>query len=299
MIESGVRQLQGNGINLENVLDWCSGVAIRAGTVAHPEQVACAIPNTIAGAFEHQIARQLGNHVDETARVERSKCAVERLLLAAALWTAEARQNRLAIEDDCSIGREHQIRQMRRRRNQLDRHAKTGERTVERCPFPPRGIDQNAAFARPTLRVHPRIDGVVDSEMVGPAHQKARSRCRHWSGLLMLCVQAATSGARCRSKSTMTSAKRSRATSRSSRAITSGGASRTTVSCVSFDSTPFASKASQARRAVAKRGSISAPAHRPRPRTSFNTGLLMARSRSSIWSPSTRLRSTSPSSAMT
>ena len=55
--------------------------------------------------------------------------------------------------------------------------------------------------------------------------------------------------------------------------MTSGGASRTTVPCVSFDSTPLSSSRWQTSRALAWAGSISAPAQRPRPRTAFSAGI--------------------------
>src|SRR5262249_42482453 len=102
------------------------------------------------------------------------------------------------------------------------------ECAMERCPFAPRSIDQDLAFARPALRVHPWINRVVDGEMIGPTHQKA---CRrpHLRDLLAFRAHAATSGARVRSRSQMTSPKASRAAARPSRAITSGGARRTTV----------------------------------------------------------------------
>ena len=176
MVKSGVGEFQCNGVDSENVLDRSACLAIRSGTIAHPEQVARAIPNAVARAFEHQMARELCNGVDETARLQGPKTALERFLLAAALRMTETRQHRLAVEHDRSIRREYQIREVRRRRHQLDGGAETGKRPMERRPFPPRGIDQNLAFARPARWVHPRVDDVVDREMIGPTHQKARIR---------------------------------------------------------------------------------------------------------------------------
>src|SRR5216684_8487936 len=84
VVESSVGELQRDGVNPEHVFDWSGGIAVRAGTVAHPEYIARAIPDAVAGAFEHQIARQLLNRVNQTAPVKRAKSALERLLLAAA-----------------------------------------------------------------------------------------------------------------------------------------------------------------------------------------------------------------------
>jgi hypothetical protein len=44
---------------------------------------------------------------------------------------------------------------------------------------------------------------------------------------------------------------------------------------------------------------MSAPAHRPRPRTALSAGLLIVRSRASMWAPSSWLLSTNPSSRIT
>ena len=52
-----------------------------------------------------------------------------------------------------------------------------------------------------------------------------------------------------------------------------------------FDSTPFSSGRSQTSRALANCGSISAPAHKPRPRTSFSAGLWRAAKQCNICSP--------------
>src|SRR5262249_16180682 len=153
------------------------------------------------------------------------------------------------------------------RRHELDGRAELLELAIERVPLA-YGGSMGALVARPALRVHPRIDGVADREVLGPAHQQAATIVMHGhftyppgskAGLLLEHDlfrkpvptfrdhaygenQAARRRRLLSSSSRSTASKRSSAQSRSSRAMMSGGARRTTVWCVSFESTPFASR---------------------------------------------------------
>ena len=113
---------------------------VGARTVAHPEQLAPLVPDAIAGAFEHDVIRQLAHGIDQAARLQRAECGFEMRLLAAALRVAEARQQHLAVEHDGGVGGEHEIGQARRGRNELDRCAKLQQLAMQRRPFaaPPR-----------------------------------------------------------------------------------------------------------------------------------------------------------------
>src|SRR5258708_3698455 len=303
VIEALVREFERHHLASEHVRDRVRGRRVGARAVAHPEQIAPLVPNAVAGAFEHEALGQLSHRIDEAARLQRSKGCFEMRFLALTLRMPEARQQCLAIEHDGRIRGEDEIGQAGDGRDQLDRRAELHQFAMQRRPFAlRRGV--RAGIARPAHRVHPRIDGVADREVLGPAHQETRGRSvvhRHFSSLPLveLTQVHAARVRRVPSSSRRTSSKRSSAQSRSVRAMTSGGARRTTVWCVSFDSTPFASSRSHAARAPATAGSISAPTHRPRPRTSLSAGLAIARRRSSIWAPSTRLFSTSPSSRIT
>ena len=96
-------------------------------------------------------------------------------LLALALRMPEARQQHLAVEHDGRVGGEDEIGQAGRGRDELDRGAELGQLAVQRGPFAHRR-GMRARIAGPALRVHPRIDGVADREVLGPAHQEARAR---------------------------------------------------------------------------------------------------------------------------
>ena len=69
--------------------------------------------------------------------------------LAAALGMAESRQQRLAIEHDGGIRREHEVGQVRHRRNKLDCGAEPRQGAIKGRPFTPRGSDQRFIVPRP------------------------------------------------------------------------------------------------------------------------------------------------------
>jgi len=94
---------------------------------------------------------------------------------APALGMAEARQQRLAVEHDGGVGGEDEVGQAGLRRDQLDRGAELEELATKRGPFP-RRHGMRALVAGPALRVHPRVDGIADREVLGPAHQEMRAR---------------------------------------------------------------------------------------------------------------------------
>ena len=163
-------------------------------------------------------------------RLQRTEGGFEMSLFALALWMAEARQQHLAIEHDRAIGGEHEIRQTAYRRYEFDRGAERDQLAMQRLPLP-RGGGVGALVARPTRRIHPRIDGIADRKMVRPAHQEPRLWLSEFHLLLpsQSPIHAAARFGRVPPSSWSTSAKRSSAQSRSSRAITRGGARRTTV----------------------------------------------------------------------
>ena len=87
--------------------------------------------------------------------------------------------------------------------------------------------------------------------------------------------------------------------SSSARSTVSGGASLMTCSCVSFASTPRASKRSQNSRAEPAAAAISMPTSSPRPRSSTMHGARNAASLPNRYSPCAAARSASRSSTST
>src|SRR5437763_1032086 len=84
-----------------------------------------------------------------------------------------------AVEHDGRIRGEDEIGQARHGREELDRRAKLGELAVKRAPFAfRRGVRANVAG--PALRVHPRIDGIADREVLRPAHEETRAAIIEW-----------------------------------------------------------------------------------------------------------------------
>src|SRR5437667_11968420 len=95
------------------------------------------------------------------------------------LRMAKVRQQCLTVEDDRGIRGEDEIGQARDGRQELDRGAKLDELAVKRAPFAfRRGV--RAIVAGPALRVHPRVDGITDREVLRPAHEETRAAIIDW-----------------------------------------------------------------------------------------------------------------------
>ena len=88
--------------------------------MAHPEERAVRIPDTVAGAFLQNTVRQFDNFRKQSARLEIQKRGAEHRFLALAFGMTEPRHQRPAIKHDGGIGREYQIRQTFHRRDGLD-----------------------------------------------------------------------------------------------------------------------------------------------------------------------------------
>ena len=152
--------------------------AIGARAIAHPEHVARARPRRNRRRLRARDRPAGRDHrIDEAARLQRAERGLEMRLLAAPLRMAEPRQQHLAVEHDGGIGGEYQIGQAAAPAAPA-RSSAPSPASVRwsAAPFAAREASTSAALSRAQLcRVHPRIDGVDDPEMLRPAHQETRA----------------------------------------------------------------------------------------------------------------------------
>jgi hypothetical protein len=86
---------------------------------------------------------------------------------------AKARKQRLAVEHDRRIGREHEIRKVGLRIDELDCRAECEKGVVQRKPLLLGFLVKRAGAALPAFRVHPGIDAVAHRVVKRWTHQEA------------------------------------------------------------------------------------------------------------------------------
>ena len=95
------------------VSDNIRGCAVGALAATHPEVAALLIPNAITGAFQPQVVGQFCHGFNLGMRLQCVEGSGEDWFLALTLRMAETRQQRLAVEHNCSIRCGYQIGETR------------------------------------------------------------------------------------------------------------------------------------------------------------------------------------------
>ena len=93
-------------------------------------------------------------------------------LLTLALWMAKTRQQSFAVEHNRSIRCEYKIGKPRFWFDKLDLGAFLNKCLMKHGPLLFRRGAEGAIGIRPSLRIHPGINGVTHREVLGAAHQK-------------------------------------------------------------------------------------------------------------------------------
>jgi hypothetical protein len=162
VIKPAVHQAERNHLEVQPAREQRMRVELRARAVSSPEPAAIPVQQGIPGAFEWQVARQLANF--ETMFLE--PCPKMSFLRLPFPVQKVAEDDRIA-DDDAGVGGEHHVGKTRLRRDEFNR----GMRADRLHQFAPLS-DSERRDCLVNVAFHPRIDDVIDREMVRRTHQE-------------------------------------------------------------------------------------------------------------------------------